>query len=369
MNLLEHDGPKAQAHLAGLPGAPLFFSQVRDVVAYMRMPEQSHEIVAVWVNDMGAPDATLGRAGRRRTGSPRGMRIYVVGARVVGGMGAPELVPFSTAADAPPSSPATNGGEVMRLDEIPDSAVLAPVELTDGDAMTQTSKTACGSCRECWENNHDTPPPFSGHQRRRIALSAFKATLNRSTLGRARPRGAGDAASGASGCKGDWQARRSRDFAAGGYLQPLPSRTARYRASTAASGLAPPPFELLECLSLAGAVHRASEGRFDPTIQTLWTSHADADASGIRHGSDVLDVLESRTGWDKVRFDAAAITLRPGMALTLNGIAQGYRRPRRRDACRGRPRPNILIDTGEFARSAGRPGKAGVGRSVWRAAP
>ena len=30
-----------------------------------------------------------------------------------------------------------------------------------------------------------------------------------------------------------------------------------------------PPFELLECLSLAGAVHRASEGRFDPTVQPL----------------------------------------------------------------------------------------------------
>ena len=28
--------------------------------------------------------------------------------------------------------------------------------------------------------------------------------------------------------------------------------------------LATPPFELLECLSLAGAVHRASGGRFDP---------------------------------------------------------------------------------------------------------
>jgi thiamine biosynthesis lipoprotein len=31
-----------------------------------------------------------------------------------------------------------------------------------------------------------------------------------------------------------------------------------------------PPFELLECLALAGAVHRASGGRFDPTVQPLW---------------------------------------------------------------------------------------------------
>ena len=58
MNLLEHEGPKGQVHLEGLPGAPLFFSQVRDVVAYLRLPEQTHRILAVWVNDMGAPGAT-----------------------------------------------------------------------------------------------------------------------------------------------------------------------------------------------------------------------------------------------------------------------------------------------------------------------
>jgi copper chaperone NosL len=42
MNLFEHEGPKAQAHLNGLPRMPLFFSQVRDVVAYVRLPEQTH---------------------------------------------------------------------------------------------------------------------------------------------------------------------------------------------------------------------------------------------------------------------------------------------------------------------------------------
>lgn len=36
MNLLEHAGPKGQIHLSGLP-APIFFSQVRDVIAYLHM--------------------------------------------------------------------------------------------------------------------------------------------------------------------------------------------------------------------------------------------------------------------------------------------------------------------------------------------
>ncbi|KPN64753.1 copper chaperone NosL [Aliiroseovarius crassostreae] len=130
MNLLEHDGPKAQAHLAGLPAAPLFFSQVRDAIAYMRMPEQSHAILAVWVNDMGAAGATWNAPGADNWITAE-EAIYVVGARVVGGMGAPEVVPFSNVAKATDFA-TKNGGTVMRLADIPDSAVLAPVVL-DGE--------------------------------------------------------------------------------------------------------------------------------------------------------------------------------------------------------------------------------------------
>ncbi len=129
MIILEHDGPKAQAHLAGLPGAPLFFSQVRDAVAYTRMPEQSHEILTVWVSDMGAPGATWETPGETNWITAENA-VYVVGGRVVGGMGAPELVPFSKPEDAAAFAQA-NGGEVMELADIPDSAVLAPVVLVN----------------------------------------------------------------------------------------------------------------------------------------------------------------------------------------------------------------------------------------------
>ena len=136
MTLLEHDGPKAQAHLAGLPGAPLFFSQVRDVVAYLRMPEQSHEVVAVWVNDMGAAGASWDAPGAQNWINAQDA-LFVVGADVVGGMGAPELVPFSDRTAAQGFA-AIHGGAVMALDEIPDAAVLAPVDLvhdTDDSAF------------------------------------------------------------------------------------------------------------------------------------------------------------------------------------------------------------------------------------------
>lgn len=60
--------------------------------------------------------------------------------------------------------------------------------------------------------------------------------------------------------------------------------------------LANPPFELLECLSLAGAVHRASEGRFDPTIQPLWASYAEAFALGTPPTSEALQTARDLTG-------------------------------------------------------------------------
>lgn len=138
MELLEHEGPKGQAHLAGLPGAPLFFSQVRDALAYMRMPEQSHAILAVWVNDMGAKGASWANPGAENWIRAEDA-VYVIGADVVGGMGAPELVPFADPALAADFA-AQNGGSVMTLDQIPNEAVLAPVDL-DGVAQGDGNDT------------------------------------------------------------------------------------------------------------------------------------------------------------------------------------------------------------------------------------
>lgn len=124
MELLEHPGPKAQVHLAGLPD-PLFFSQVRDAIAYQRMPEQSHVITAIYVSDMSlapswddpGPDNWIAAD----------TAFYVVGADIPGGMGAPELVPFGNRAAAE-TFVARNGGTTLSLGGIPDHTVLAPVE-------------------------------------------------------------------------------------------------------------------------------------------------------------------------------------------------------------------------------------------------
>ncbi|RDD73084.1 FAD:protein FMN transferase [Paracoccus versutus] len=121
------------------------------------------------------------------------------------------------------------------------------------------------------------------------------------------------------------------------------------------AALEAPPFELLECLSLAGTVHRASGGLFDPTVQPLWSLWAEAALAGRRPTADERRAALARTGWDRVRLDAARITLEPGMALTLNGIGQGYVADRVAALLEAEGLGDILIDTGELRALGSRP--------------
>ena len=130
MDLLEHPGPKAQVHLEGFAGMPLFFSQVRDAVAYSRLPEQDGVILAIYVNDMGAPGATWDEPGVTNWMALEDAH-FVVGSTMEGGMGAPELVPFADP-DAAAAFASEKGGTVMTLAAIPDAEVIAPVVL-EGD--------------------------------------------------------------------------------------------------------------------------------------------------------------------------------------------------------------------------------------------
>lgn len=128
MVILEHDGPKAQMYLDGMPN-PLWFSQVRDGLAYIKSPEQSAEILVMYVNDMGEAKSWS------EPGEMNWIRVdeayFVVGSDAIGGMGAPELVPFSSQ-DKAQDFAALRGGEVKLLNEISIEAVLAPVEYQEG---------------------------------------------------------------------------------------------------------------------------------------------------------------------------------------------------------------------------------------------
>lgn len=112
--------------------------------------------------------------------------------------------------------------------------------------------------------------------------------------------------------------------------------------------LTDPPFELLELLTLAGSLHRASGGAFDPTVQPLWALHAETWAQGRAPQAAEIADARARVGWDKLRFDAKSVRLPRGMALTLNGIAQGYIADRVAEFLAGEGLERVLIDTGEL---------------------
>lgn len=125
MTVAEHGGPKGQIHLEGMP-APLFFAQVRDMVAYLKSPERDANITAIYVSDM-ATAPSWEEPGVSNWIAAEGA-IYVIGAGVAGGMGAPEIVPFADAAGAQ-EFVIRYGGIALPYSEIPDDAALGPVEI------------------------------------------------------------------------------------------------------------------------------------------------------------------------------------------------------------------------------------------------
>lgn len=125
MAIRAHPGPKAQAHLAGR-SEPLWFAQARDGIAYWKSPDQPGAIRALYVNDMGT--ARGWSALRADNWIDAQTAYFVAGSDALGGMGAPEIVPFGKQPQAEAFA-RRRGGEVMRLVEIPATMVLAPVEL------------------------------------------------------------------------------------------------------------------------------------------------------------------------------------------------------------------------------------------------
>jgi thiamine biosynthesis lipoprotein len=135
-----------------------------------------------------------------------------------------------------------------------------------------------------------------------------------------------------------------------------------YRAHSAISRLNAhgrldrPPFELLELLGMCGAVHAATGGLFDPTIQPVWATYAEHYASGRGPDEDTIRAALAKVGWPGVAVETNAVTFgRPGMALTLNGIAQGYIADRVVAFLRAQGLSDVLVNTGEYRALGGHP--------------
>jgi copper chaperone NosL len=132
MNVLEHDGPKGQIILTRIP-EPIWFSSARDAVAFTMLPDEPKNIAAIYVSDMAT--ATSWEQPGADNWIDAKNAFFVLGSRQRGGMGTSETVPFSTE-EAARAFAATNGGKVVRFDDIPLDYVLGDSdEEPDDDAV------------------------------------------------------------------------------------------------------------------------------------------------------------------------------------------------------------------------------------------
>ena len=117
----------------------------------------------------------------------------------------------------------------------------------------------------------------------------------------------------------------------------------------AAGRLEAPPLDLVRLLSEAARFSRASNGVFDVTVQPLWERHAAHDwsqpAPGLPPVADLLPLID----WRKLEIEPSRIAFaRRGMAVTLNGIAQGYITDRLIEFLRDAGCGSVLADVGEI---------------------
>ncbi len=98
MIVIDHPGPKAQVFEKNNPQA-IWFTSVRDALAYNILPGEAQEILAIYVHDMG-------RATSWDKPQDHGIWIrakdafYVIESLKRGGMGAKETIPFGKKAAA-----------------------------------------------------------------------------------------------------------------------------------------------------------------------------------------------------------------------------------------------------------------------------
>ena len=106
--------------------------------------------------------------------------------------------------------------------------------------------------------------------------------------------------------------------------------------------------ELGAVLGLSQQIARKSNGSFDASMQPLWDVWANANAAHRLPSPQEVQRAQRLVNWRAVEVTPTAVRLNtPGMALSLNGVAQGYAADRARAVLRQHGIRHALIDTGE----------------------
>jgi len=128
-----------------------------------------------------------------------------------------------------------------------------------------------------------------------------------------------------------------------------------------------PPADLLRLLTESTHYSRLTRGAFDPSVQPLWKLYADhfsqpgADPAGP--AASALRATLAQVDYRAIQTEPGRIQLRPGMALTLNGIAQGYITDRVTELLRAGGLDRALVGLGEIRGLDSHPA---AGAAPWR---
>lgn len=122
---------------------------------------------------------------------------------------------------------------------------------------------------------------------------------------------------------------------------------------------APPP-ELVDLLGESRRHTETTGGAFDPTVQPLWSLYADhfarPDANPDGPPAHAIDTALGKVGFAKMLVSQDRIAFsRRGMALSLNGIAQGYITDRVVALLRANGIDHSLVNMGESRALGARP--------------
>lgn len=123
--------------------------------------------------------------------------------------------------------------------------------------------------------------------------------------------------------------------------------------------LATPHPDLLRILKLSKTISEKSNGAFDVTVQPLWSAFSKAQRRNQLPTAEAVADARRHIGWQFVEISPQRIRFaQPHMAITLNGIAQGFAADLVKAHWRAMGIEHALINTGEWA-SLGQPQTSG----------
>ena len=126
----------------------------------------------------------------------------------------------------------------------------------------------------------------------------------------------------------------------------------------------PDPY-LVQVLRQACAISERSAGAFDITVQPLWELYSAAQREGHLPPDADIDAARKKVDWRGITVAPHEIRLRAGMmAITLNGIAQGFAADRAMEALKRHGIRHALVNAGEVSslgrKSGGAPWVVGI---------